>query len=236
VEEVNGDILGNRNRKGYFAMVALGAVDVFARFRFAELNWSGSTPDSVVFSTSSLGEALKDEMIPSDLHIIGDEAYSNSHPQLLTPYSKRSLRTYKNRDPEEYGMRRTFNALLSYQRSTIERAFGMLVRKFIILDQTFNCKRRHLKKLFRVCCSLHNLCVDEWIVCHQPDVDYRCHLLENPSLHDEYIRELFNDHNETQWDPLPSQPLPNQLNSQGPRRHKIAHRIYHEFLYRFEAG
>ena len=37
--------------------------------------------------------------IPDDLHVIGDEAFSASHPQLIT-----TLQDYRTSNPDEYAM------------------------------------------------------------------------------------------------------------------------------------
>ena len=94
VAEVGGNISGNRNRKGYYGMVALSAVDVWARFRYSELKWYGSCNDNVAITLSPLyNDYLTEGKIPKKLHIVADEAFCATHNQITTPYSRRSLRT-----------------------------------------------------------------------------------------------------------------------------------------------
>ncbi len=232
--EVGGNITGNFNRKGYYAMVALSAVDVWARFLYSELDWFGSTNDNVAIKYTTLYDSLVDSKIPPQLHIIGDEAFCATHEQIITPYSRRSLRKFPHSSPT-YIMRRTFNYLLSYQRCTVERSFGMLVRKFLILTRRFDCKRSIVKLIFRVCCKLHNLCIDEWLQT-KPINDFSCnyecvHENDYPDYTNEVIVDLVNnDPLGIRDDPNPRQPKQSTKNkkTQVERREKIAERIYNK--------
>jgi hypothetical protein len=107
VDEVGGDIVGNFNRKGYFGMVAISAVDAWARFIYSELNWSGSTNDCIAYKCTSLNTTLVNGGLPDDLHGVADEAFSSSSPQILTPFSRRSLRMNKASNPKDYEIKRT---------------------------------------------------------------------------------------------------------------------------------
>ena len=57
-----------------------------------------------------------------------------------------------------------FNNLLSSQRITIERAFGILVRRWGILWRPISFSLKKVSKIIRVCAMLHNICVDRWKV------------------------------------------------------------------------
>jgi hypothetical protein len=188
-KEVNGNIVGNFNRKGYFAMVGLAAVDCEARFRFAELDWAGSTHDAIAFRGSLLDEKLPNR-IPRGLYYIGDEAFSACG--LITPFSRRSLRGQSREDPL-YQKKRAFNYLLAFQRSTVERAFGLLLRKFVILTTRLSYRRRNIKLMFRVCCKLHNMCVDERLLPGSRTLRYISNSGNEETLSDEVIiREFLN--------------------------------------------
>ena len=56
-----------------------------------------------------------------------------------------------------------FNHILSSQRITIERAFGILVRKWGILWRPISFGLPKVAKVVRVCAMLHNICVDRWL-------------------------------------------------------------------------
>lgn len=61
--EVNGNVACNWNRKGYFAIVGLAAVDCRARFRYVECKWAGSTHDSTAYRSSTLAHVLEKNII-----------------------------------------------------------------------------------------------------------------------------------------------------------------------------
>jgi hypothetical protein len=57
-----------------------------------------------------------------------------------------------------------FNHILSSQRITIERAFGILVRRWGILWRPIAFSLCKVAKIVRVCAMVHNICVDRWII------------------------------------------------------------------------
>ena len=68
--------------------------------------------------------------IPNIYHMVLDEAYGSiGGDQHLVPYSKSQLQALTT-DDNLYLRMKTFNHILSSQRITIERAFGMFVRKW----------------------------------------------------------------------------------------------------------
>ncbi len=111
--------------------------DVHGKFIYSNIEWFGSTNDNVAIKYTTLYEDLVDTKIPKELHIVGDEAFCARHEQIITPYSRRSLRQFPY-SSTIYSMRRAFHYLLSYQRCTVERSFGMLVQKFLILGRRFD--------------------------------------------------------------------------------------------------
>jgi hypothetical protein len=64
-----------------------------------------------------------------------------------------------------------FNFILSSERITIERAFGMLVMKWGILQKSLKYSLKLNAQIIMTCVKLHNLCVDEWIETKRED-DY----------------------------------------------------------------
>lgn len=55
-----------------------------------------------------------------------------------------------------------FNFLLSRQRQVIERAFGLLVGRFGVFWRPLRMKMSHIPLVIRVCCKLHNICIDRF--------------------------------------------------------------------------
>lgn len=56
-----------------------------------------------------------------------------------------------------------FNHILSSQRITIERAFGILIRRWGILWRPIGFGLNKVAKIARACAMLHNICVDSWL-------------------------------------------------------------------------
>ena len=95
-----------------------------------------------------------------------DEAYSpiggDCH---LTPYSRNQLKKARGGEngEEKYLKMKAFNNALSSQRITIERAFGMLIRRFGILAKPLSYNIATNSKIAYVCAQLHNRNVDRWV-------------------------------------------------------------------------
>ncbi len=123
------------NRKGFSGLIAQAFCDAYTRFRFFECHWPGGTNDITAYKQTLLYALFKDGSIPECHHAVLDEAYSSiSGNQHLCPFSRHQLRkAYKLVDKSFYCKMKSFNNALSSQRITIERAFGMKVRKWGIL-------------------------------------------------------------------------------------------------------
>lgn len=88
--------------------------------------------------------------------LIGDSGYANS-PFLATPLSRRERANDADFSPADHEYQR---AILS-TRNTIERAFGVLKRRFPILHSGMQLRRIQLVQLVTtVCAMLHNICID----------------------------------------------------------------------------
>jgi predicted metal-dependent phosphotriesterase family hydrolase len=62
--EAEVNVLGNFNRKGYYRMVALSAVDVYGHFLYSELEYSGSANDDKAILYSELDQSLLNNELP----------------------------------------------------------------------------------------------------------------------------------------------------------------------------
>ena len=78
----------------------------------------------------------------------------------LTPYSLYQFKCAKRNNQLLYFKMLAFNNVLSSQRITIERAFGILVRRWGILWRPIAYSLNRVGKIVRVCPMLHNICVD----------------------------------------------------------------------------
>lgn len=85
----------------------------------------------------------------------------------LCPFSKAQLnkaRCTPNIGKEMYEKMRAFNQLLSSQRITIERAFGILLRRWGILWKPLEYSLHRNTRIIQVCVKLHNICIDRHVL------------------------------------------------------------------------
>jgi hypothetical protein len=162
------DLATFRNRKNCWALIAQGMCDAHGRFRYFDVNNPGSNPDIVCFKQTLLHQLITKEVIPSKYHMVGDEAYSSlGTDSVLCPFTRCQLLKAKKEDYQKYLKMRGFNFMLSSERITIERAFGMLVAKFAILSHPLNFKLKTNIDIVMICAKLHNVSIN-------------CYLEENP--------------------------------------------------------
>lgn len=100
---------------------------------------------------TQLSYAIKNGKLPSDYHIVLDDAYSCSD-QELTPWKGRSLPRDKD----------AFNYYLSLHRQVVERAFGLLIQRWGIFWRPLRVEMKFIPLLIRVACKLHNICIDRF--------------------------------------------------------------------------
>jgi DDE superfamily endonuclease len=144
-----------RNRKGTYGLLALGIADLNGRFLMFTCNHTGSTHDSLAWGSTYLKHYIDEGRLPSDFFLIGDEAFSCTN-QMLSPYPGTGLLRFED----------SFNYHLSKCRQCIERAFGMLVRRWGIFQRKLSCDYERWSKVAMVCAKLHNYCCDRRL----PDV------------------------------------------------------------------
>lgn len=110
--------------------------------------WPGRSHDAYVFRQSSLGQNLENGSIqlPLDVHIVGDSAYP-LHTYLLIPFKDNGNLTREQKN---------YNYRLSSSRVIIEQAFGLLVKKFKILNHLHFRNYEKNKYIVTACVILHN--------------------------------------------------------------------------------
>ena len=139
-----------RNRKGTFGVLCLGVSDIKGKFLSFSCNWSGSTHDSFAYQTTRMFHRFEVEgSVDPKYYLIGDEAFVNTN-RMLVPWGGRNLHHGKD----------SFNYHLSKCRSSIERAFGMMVKRFGILWRKLDVDYKRWPQIATVCAKLHNLCCD----------------------------------------------------------------------------
>jgi hypothetical protein len=143
------NIMDYRNRKGGYAICVLAGSDINARFLMATANYSGSTHDSISWQCSAMKNALDSNRLDARYFIIGDEAFSCTN-QILSPWPGRGLGRFKD----------SFNYWLSHSRQCIERAFGILCKRWGIFWRPFTFALERWALVILVSMKLHNFCID----------------------------------------------------------------------------
>ena len=111
------------------------------------LSWPGSTHDSHIFRSSHIGHQLEHTNFENGV-LIGDSGYA-CLPYLMTPYP----------NPVNPSQRR-FNRALRITRSIIERAFGILKRRFHVMHSEVRMTPERVCTITIACCILHNIAID----------------------------------------------------------------------------
>ena len=154
-------------RKGFHALLAQGVCNAYGQFMYWGMHWPGTTNDIVAYRQTGLLELFDDGKPMAAGHFVLDEAYcgigGNHH---LCPYSKTQLRSAKTKDPELYDAMLVYNNRLSSQRITVERAFGMLLRRFGIFWHDMGYSVTNTIAITTACVRLHNLGIARWREVH----------------------------------------------------------------------
>ena len=166
-------------RKGFYAWNMQGVCDADCRITYFSMRCVGSTHDSYAWSNDPLMKSMAtggehyEKLKALGLHLVGDEAYT-AGATLATPWSGRSC-VGDDRDS-----RLAYNYYHSSARITIERTFGQLCRRFLILKRSYGGDLVQtdyapgLLLILRCCVKLHNMGVDRGkygkVMVHTPDM------------------------------------------------------------------
>lgn len=131
----------------------LGVCAPDLKFIYVLPGWEGSASDVRV-----LRDALRRNnpfQVPSEKYYLVDAGYSNG-PGFLAPYrgTRYHLNEWTGNRPRNY--KELFNLRHSSARNVIERAFGLLKKRWSILRTSsfFNIKTQI--RIINACCTLHN--------------------------------------------------------------------------------
>lgn len=134
-----------RNRKGYFSINVQAVCGPKLEFFNLVARWPGSSHDSNIFNNSRLCQELEDDLLPG--HLLGDSGYP-CRKYLLTP-----MLNPQGRAENQY------NTAHIKTRNTVERAFGVLKRRFAYLGKKMRTSLRNAKHIIVAAAVLHNLAV-----------------------------------------------------------------------------
>jgi hypothetical protein len=150
------NIRSYRNRKGIWGFTVLAGCDAKGKFLMFSCNGSGSANDILAWRWSSMKQNIISPMngtlpskLPPQYFFIGDEAFVCEN-QLLVPWPGRGIGSNKD----------SFNYHLSARRQVIERAFGMLTRRWGIFHRPLQCQLWKWTLVASVAAKLHNVCLD----------------------------------------------------------------------------
>lgn len=151
------------NYKHFFSIVLQGVADSNCRFIAIDVGARGKQSDGGVFKESDLYHCLKNnlfhlppgENLPnSDEHLpyvlLGDEAYPLL-PFLMRPFPRSNLSDEKT----------IFNYRLSRARRCVECAFGIMTKKFKLLDKAIETLPETADIVIKSICILHNVIIDQ---------------------------------------------------------------------------
>jgi hypothetical protein len=127
------------------------ACDHHCRFSFIAVAGPGSMGDREATRQCGLYDLIKN--LPGSFAVIGDCAYEPT--EHLTPIYGGNEGRRKDND--------TYNFFASQLRIRIEMAFGLMVRKWCILQHPSHVPLKHIKYMMVAIAKLHNFCINEWI-------------------------------------------------------------------------
>ncbi|XP_052760293.1 putative nuclease HARBI1 [Mya arenaria] len=134
------------NRKHFHSINVQASCDHRGVFTSINAIWPGSTHDAHVFRTSELFHFMETHHHGlEDGILLGDSAYP-CKPYMLTPY------LHPANEAQQH-----FNDAHCSTRNVIERAFGVLKRRFHILHTEIRMKPLKVSKIVVCCVVLHNL-------------------------------------------------------------------------------
>nr|KAJ0212221.1 hypothetical protein LSAT_V11C400162560 [Lactuca sativa] len=160
VKVPNKDAPRYRGRKGYPTINVLAACTFDLKFTYILSGWEGTASDLRI-----LKNALNREdklVIPKGRYYLVDAGLPHT-TTLMAPYRgvRYHLKEYSARAPEN--AKELFNLRHASLRNAIERAFGVLKRRFPIIRSTqepfYSCETQ--SDIFLACCILHNFLLEE---------------------------------------------------------------------------
>ena len=149
-EEAEGSVSSFFTRKGYYAFGLQAFCDAKCRFLSICSKVCSSTHDATAYIVTTLKRLINEGHLPQQFHLVLDEAYP-CLKQELSPWKGQNLPLEKD----------AFNMLLSKQRQCIERAFGILIKRWGIFWRELTTDLDLIPLIISVCCKLHNYIIDE---------------------------------------------------------------------------
>ncbi|XP_050257984.1 uncharacterized protein LOC126703109 [Quercus robur] len=142
-----------RGRKDGTTQNVLAAISFDLKFTYVLAGWEGSAHDSRVLNDAFARPG--GFSIPNGKFYLGDAGYGNKNG-ILSPYRsvRYHLKEFSDRPPEN--AQELFNLRHSSLRTTIERGFGVVKKRFRVLDAEPYWSFPTQVKVVLACCVVHN--------------------------------------------------------------------------------
>jgi hypothetical protein len=148
---------GTKNARPYFcykqfyALNLQGVAGPDGEFLYVNVGHAGATGDGCASRQSRFWHMCQQDEFhySSGFFFLGDAAYSLM-PWLMTPYEGAQ---------EVNGTKDVYNNHVSMGRQVVERAFGMMIKRWRILAGSLEFSVVKCNKILRVCALLHNMCL-----------------------------------------------------------------------------
>ncbi|XP_073137433.1 uncharacterized protein [Henckelia pumila] len=144
-----------RTRKGTIAINVLGVCDHNMNFIYALCGWEGSAADARVLRDAvTRSEGLK---VPRGCYYLCDNGYANVEG-FLTPYRRvrYHIHAWANSSIGPQNYKECFNAKHCRARNVIERAFGLLKKRWVVLRSPTFYPLKIQNRMIMACILLHN--------------------------------------------------------------------------------
>ncbi|XP_055997802.1 putative nuclease HARBI1 [Ostrea edulis] len=177
-------------KKGFYAIArfpgVIGAINgthvrIMGPSRFINIvaKWPGSNHDSFIFRESNIGTYFEahHKGIDVDGLLIGDSGYACSK-YLVTPFLRPTTESQMK-----------YNDAHTHTRAVIERSFGWLKRRFMVLHGEIRCKPDRAAKIIVACAVLHNIALERKDCMD----DLECGYSDEPHVSDNIVVEPRNN-------------------------------------------
>ena len=151
------------NYKHFYSIVLMALVDAKYRFIMVDVGANGRACDAGIFARSVMSNALDQNTVhlprpcplPGRVNyvpfvVVGDDAFGLK-PHIMKPYPGRDIGDFE----------RIFNYRLSRARRVTENAFGILSKRFCVLDKKINLSADKCTMIVNTCIVLHNFLMSQ---------------------------------------------------------------------------
>ncbi|XLS74023.1 hypothetical protein HN51_030888 [Arachis hypogaea] len=151
------DVSRYRGRKCFPTMNVLAACTFDLKFTYVLPGWEGSASDSRILENAIHNEDNLN--VPQGKFYLADADYM-LRSEFITPYRSTQyyLREYSRHPPEN--SKELFNLRHFSLRNAIERAFGVLKNRFLILSKMSRYNVDTVSEIIIACCILHKFLMD----------------------------------------------------------------------------